>query len=349
MASRFQAATLVASPSYPNSIAWSDANLIVVASGHLVSILNPALPFRFRGLITVPKSEPYPIGVVKKEDLSSGCLLPTTLSRDPRPCVRSISWSTLGMAPNLGYELERYQPWVLDITYRLYNYLASICFKEPDIPPQNFLISKCQTMVVLMICHSISGKEQKRRRVNTSGVRRVILSELKPDEINRNLLNLGGLEEADFAEDNQLNLRMVLPSSSERELRERLVGFSFSAYKSLASNSAAGPTALNLKQKSNVTIVQQRFFLIPEFAYCKGLESNGGLGQKHKSARCVVCMQNCRGSSTFSYILNPHSKVVVAVEDRPVLSDDASSVVFPWQSWETSQGFSPHNLEFKTI
>ena len=39
MASRFQAATLVASPSYPNSIAWSDENLIAVASGHLVTIL----------------------------------------------------------------------------------------------------------------------------------------------------------------------------------------------------------------------------------------------------------------------------------------------------------------------
>ena len=39
MALRFQAATLVALPSYPNSIAWSDENLIAVASGHLVTIL----------------------------------------------------------------------------------------------------------------------------------------------------------------------------------------------------------------------------------------------------------------------------------------------------------------------
>lgn len=38
-ASRFQAAVLVDSPSFPNAIAWSDENLIAVASGHLVTIL----------------------------------------------------------------------------------------------------------------------------------------------------------------------------------------------------------------------------------------------------------------------------------------------------------------------
>ncbi|KAE8688353.1 hypothetical protein F3Y22_tig00110988pilonHSYRG00452 [Hibiscus syriacus] len=153
MASRFQAITLVDSPSYPNSIAWSDENLIAVASGHLVTILNPALPFGPRGLISIPKTEPYPIVVVKGEDLASGCLLPTTLSRDPPRSVRSISWSHLGMAPNPGCLLavcttegrvKLYHPpffdfcagWieVLGITDRLYDYLASISFEDPDIP-----------------------------------------------------------------------------------------------------------------------------------------------------------------------------------------------------------------------
>lgn len=41
MASRFQAIPLVATPSYPNAVAWSDENLIAVASGHLVTILVP--------------------------------------------------------------------------------------------------------------------------------------------------------------------------------------------------------------------------------------------------------------------------------------------------------------------
>ncbi|WRX18770.1 Transcription factor IIIC [Theobroma cacao] len=186
MAWRFQAATLVASPSYPNSIAWSDENLIAVASGHIVTILNPALPFGPRGLVTVPKSEPYPIGVVKKEDLLSGCLLPTTLSREPRPCVRSISWSNLGMAPNSGCLLavctteghvKLYCPpfrdfsaeWieVLDITDRLYDYLASISFKEPNIPPTEMSNEQVSDHPP----DSVSGKECKRRRVNTSGIR----------------------------------------------------------------------------------------------------------------------------------------------------------------------------------
>ncbi|KAK8486287.1 hypothetical protein V6N13_108892 [Hibiscus sabdariffa] len=191
MASRFQAATLVDSPSYPNSIAWSDENLIAVASGHLVTILNPALPFGPRGLISIPKSEPYPIGVVKREDLASGCLLPTTLSREPRPSVRSVSWSNLGMAPNSGCLLavcttkgrvKLYRPpfcdfcaeWieVLDITERLYDYFASINFEDPDSPP-----SEISNEPVTDHCcvddptDSVLVKERKRRRTNTSGVR----------------------------------------------------------------------------------------------------------------------------------------------------------------------------------
>lgn len=39
MASNCQAAPLVASPSYPNSIAWSKENLVAIASGHLITIL----------------------------------------------------------------------------------------------------------------------------------------------------------------------------------------------------------------------------------------------------------------------------------------------------------------------
>ncbi|GMI76518.1 hypothetical protein like AT3G49400 [Hibiscus trionum] len=190
MASRFQAVTLVDSPSYPNSIAWSDDNLIAVASGHLVTILNPALPFGPRGLISIPKSEPYPFGVVKREDLASGCLLPTTLSRDPRS-VRSISWSNLGMAPNFGCLLavcttegrvKLYRPpfcdfcaeWieVLDITERLYDYLASIGFEDPDSPPSEISNEPVTDHGYLDDpSDSVRVKERKRKRTNTFGVR----------------------------------------------------------------------------------------------------------------------------------------------------------------------------------
>ncbi|TYI14603.1 hypothetical protein ES332_A08G132400v1 [Gossypium tomentosum] len=191
MASRFQAVTLVDSPSYPNSIAWSDENLIAVASGHLVTILNPALPFGPRGLISINRSEPYPIGAVKREDLASGCLLPTTLNRDPRPSVRSVSWSNLGMAPNSGCFLavcttegrvKLYRPpfcdfcaeWieVLDLTDRLYDYLASISFEDPDIPPSEISNEPVTNHgYVDDPTDSVSMKEQKRRKVNNFGVR----------------------------------------------------------------------------------------------------------------------------------------------------------------------------------
>ncbi|ESR54468.1 hypothetical protein CICLE_v10018828mg [Citrus x clementina] len=157
MASRFQAATLATAPCYPNAIAWSDENLIAVGSGHLVIILNPALPFGPRGLITIPDCEPYPIGVVKREELLSDCLLSTSLNRDRRPSVRSISWSPIGMASNSGCLLavctteghvKIYRPpfcdfgaeWieVVDISDRLYDYLAIINFGEPHISSAEF-------------------------------------------------------------------------------------------------------------------------------------------------------------------------------------------------------------------
>ncbi|PWA50314.1 transducin/WD40 repeat-like superfamily protein [Artemisia annua] len=98
----FQAVPLVASPSYSNSIAWSHENLLAVASGHLVTILNPALPSGPKGLITIPSAKPFPIGLIPRHDLLSPCMLPTCLSRDVRPCVRSISWSPLGFSPHAG-------------------------------------------------------------------------------------------------------------------------------------------------------------------------------------------------------------------------------------------------------
>jgi hypothetical protein len=39
MTPHYQAATLIASPCYPDAIAWSNENLVAVASGYLVTIL----------------------------------------------------------------------------------------------------------------------------------------------------------------------------------------------------------------------------------------------------------------------------------------------------------------------
>ncbi|KAL5737080.1 hypothetical protein ACOSQ2_031868 [Xanthoceras sorbifolium] len=190
MVSRFQAAALVAAPSFPNAVVWSDENLIAVASGHLVTILNPALPYGPRGLITLPECEPYSIGVVKREDLLSGCLLSTCLNRDRRPCVQSVSWSPIGMAPNAGCLLavctaegrvKIYRPpfcdfgteWieVMDISDGLYSYLASINFGELDIASAEVSNEDATEHASIDdISNLVPRKERKRRRVNVSGV-----------------------------------------------------------------------------------------------------------------------------------------------------------------------------------
>uniref|UniRef100_A0ACD6ASV6 Uncharacterized protein n=1 Tax=Avena sativa TaxID=4498 RepID=A0ACD6ASV6_AVESA len=102
MAPHYQATTLIASPSYPNAITWSSENLVAVASGHIVTILNPADIDGPRGIVVLRPSNPFPIGVVNKEDLFEPCLVPTGLARDTEPSARSVSWSQQGFAPNSG-------------------------------------------------------------------------------------------------------------------------------------------------------------------------------------------------------------------------------------------------------
>ncbi|KAL0299748.1 UNVERIFIED_CONTAM: hypothetical protein Sradi_6634600 [Sesamum radiatum] len=153
MSSRFQSAVLGSSPLYPSAVVWSDENLVAVACGSTVSILNPANPV-VRGVITIPSSEPFPLGVIDggEEDLLHGCLLPFHLSRDARPCVRSISWSPVGLANNAGcllavcttggrVKLYRFPfcefsvEWieVMDVSEMLYNYFKTTSFGESQI------------------------------------------------------------------------------------------------------------------------------------------------------------------------------------------------------------------------
>ncbi|KAK4431266.1 hypothetical protein Salat_0888700 [Sesamum alatum] len=153
MSSRFQSAVLGSSPVYASAVAWSEENLVAVACGSSVSILNPGNPV-VRGVITIPSSEPFPLGVIDggEEDLLHGCLLPFHLSRDARPCVRSISWSPVGLANNAGcllavcttggrVKLYRFPfcefsvEWieVMDVSEMLYNYFKTTGFGECQI------------------------------------------------------------------------------------------------------------------------------------------------------------------------------------------------------------------------
>ncbi|KAG9451951.1 hypothetical protein H6P81_004855 [Aristolochia fimbriata] len=146
----FQTATLVASPSYPNSVVWSEENLVAVASGRLITIMNPSSLLGPRGLIKISKSSILHLGLVEKEDLLAPCLLPTSISREEnQPSARSISWSHPGLASNSGCLLavcatdgsvklyrqpfcEFSSEWVevADITALLYDYYSSINFSE---------------------------------------------------------------------------------------------------------------------------------------------------------------------------------------------------------------------------
>lgn len=153
MAPHYQATTLIASPSYPDAITWSSDNLVAVASGHIITILNPAALDGPRGLVVLRPRDPFPIGVVNREDLFEPSLVPTSLARDTEPCARSVSWSQQGFAPNSGCLLavctvdghvNLYRPpvsefcddWVkvADISQLLFNYYQNINFGEDDGP-----------------------------------------------------------------------------------------------------------------------------------------------------------------------------------------------------------------------
>ncbi|XP_061365265.1 uncharacterized protein LOC133308636 isoform X2 [Gastrolobium bilobum] len=155
--SPLQPTMLLGSPSFPNAIAWSEENLIAIASGHLVTILKPDSPNGPRGVIKVSPSEPLPVGFIERKDLLSGCLLPISLYRDDKPVVRSISWSPLGMAANSGCliavcttegHVKIYRPpfcdfcaeWieVVDITERLHEYFQCTEFRGTGIPSLDF-------------------------------------------------------------------------------------------------------------------------------------------------------------------------------------------------------------------
>ncbi|CAO2171148.1 unnamed protein product [Urochloa humidicola] len=190
MAPHYQATTLIASPSYPNAIAWSSDNLVAVASGHIVTILNPAALDGPRGLVGLRRNDPFPIGVVNREDLFEPCLVPTCLARDTEPCARSISWSQQGFAPNSGcllavctvdghVKLYRSPIWelcdewveVADISQLLFNYYKIMNFGEDNgshLTSQKNTNTK-ETVVLVSSCElqdpvSRRGPGQRKRK-----------------------------------------------------------------------------------------------------------------------------------------------------------------------------------------
>ncbi|EMS67554.1 hypothetical protein TRIUR3_30622 [Triticum urartu] len=139
MAPHYQATTLIASPSYPDAITWSSDNLVAVASGHIVTILNPAALDGPRGLVVLRPRDPFPIGVVSREDLFEPSLVPTSLARDTEPCARCLlAVCTVDGHVNLYRRpvSEFCDDWVkvADISQLLFNYYQNINFGEDDGP-----------------------------------------------------------------------------------------------------------------------------------------------------------------------------------------------------------------------
>ncbi|XP_042012137.1 uncharacterized protein LOC121760556 [Salvia splendens] len=150
----FQSAVVALQTDYPKAVVWSEENLVAVACGAAVIILNPHTP-KVRGVITVPSSNRFPTGKIDVDgggaDLLNGCLLPYHLSRETRPCVRLISWSPAGLAKDVGllalcttsghvklYRRPHCSPeWieVVNISEVLYNYYKSTNFGECQIVP----------------------------------------------------------------------------------------------------------------------------------------------------------------------------------------------------------------------
>ncbi|XP_078170279.1 uncharacterized protein LOC144564554 isoform X1 [Carex rostrata] len=182
--STYDETTLIASPLYQNSICWSDENLLAVASGKLITILNPSSLAGPKGLITLSQNKPFPIGKVTREDLLRPCLMPICLSRNTDPCVRSISWSPSGFSPCGGCLLsvctadghvklyrspyiEFVSEWVeiADVSQLIYKYHASTNFAEADnaIVPSHQANAESKAGV-------INAKKLKRKR-DSKGLR----------------------------------------------------------------------------------------------------------------------------------------------------------------------------------
>uniref|UniRef100_A0ACD5W0Q5 Uncharacterized protein n=1 Tax=Avena sativa TaxID=4498 RepID=A0ACD5W0Q5_AVESA len=173
MAPHYQSATLIASPSYPNAIAWSSENLVAVASGHIATILVFAVSSTYGTQPHLMGLGPlscyvlvnlFPLELLNEKISFNQFLVPTFLAPDTEPCTRSISWSRPGFAPNSGCLLavctadghvNLYRPpigkfcdeWVevADVSKLLFNYYKSINFGEdysPDSVPQEKVNSK---------------------------------------------------------------------------------------------------------------------------------------------------------------------------------------------------------------
>ncbi|KAJ1404236.1 hypothetical protein SESBI_26703 [Sesbania bispinosa] len=102
-----------------------------------------------------------------------------------------------------------------------------------DIPPEK---------VLSHVCSSMSDIPSRLLHLLNIICRRVILAKLDVDQITRINSKVQNLEEVCPATEKQFTQWIEILLSSERELRERLVGFSFSAFRTSMSRPEATPS-----------------------------------------------------------------------------------------------------------
>ena len=182
------------------------------------------------------------------------------------------------------------------------------------------------------VSSSLSGVPSRMLHLLNIICRRVMLAQLDADEITRISSEVQNTKGECCSMDEQVTKWIAILGSSERELRERLVGFSFCASQTSKSRPGATPfqtghwypvglaqmeqwIALNndhvrgeLKSIASEVTNEKRCsavescsycsasvpFESPEFGLCQGKTSGSGSNDKrHKLSRCAVSMQVC--------------------------------------------------------
>lgn len=315
-------------------LAVSPGNLVVAVVRNLdLELLNPMYQARAQKAVV----EFYWIGG-QQQDLLSNASPPFDVKEFPGfPEKELTSWES-----NILWSLKQYEH--LDKPLVVWDIIAALlAFKQTASKFVEHIMLKWLSFsfmgsdvdlsaerVLLHASRSLSKMNSRHLRLLNIFCRCVMLSELKADQINSKLQNLGRLC---GAEGEQLTTWMELLFSSERELRERLVGFSFSAFKNLISHSSTTASrpgywypdglaqmekwvALNrehvrdelkvlasevgLHERSECIATEQCSYCSapvpyesPEVGFCRGVECNSDISKSHRLPRCAVSMQVC--------------------------------------------------------
>ncbi|XP_072091445.1 uncharacterized protein [Arachis hypogaea] len=221
---------------------------------------------------------------------------------------------------------------LLDFKVSMPRYVEHLLIKWISLSFPGFHTDLPNEKTLLQVSSSLSGVPSRMLHLLNIICRRVMLAQLDADEITRISSEVQNTKGECCSMDEQVTKWIAILGSSERELRERLVGFSFCASQTSKSRPGATPfqtghwypvglaqmeqwIALNndhvrgeLKSIASEVTNEKRCsavescsycsasvpFESPEFGLCQGKTSGSGSNDKrHKLSRCAVSMQVC--------------------------------------------------------